>query len=488
MLILWGSVSFFLVLPSLCMAADYHALLIGVGGTGKPLLGPKNDVPALRDMLVDFQGFSPENITTLVEEEATRDAILREIDNLGTRSRPGDLLFLYFSGHGTSLGDSSGGARLDLPHESGALVPFDARLHGKYSDILASLIVGRRDLVPRIKKLEKERLVLAVFDACYSQYSVRSMQKMAASRYTPIYIDDNTLPAITEITGGLSKTSARTPYPYTNVFYISASSEDQKAWDLGHCGKASTSVDGLPHGLLTDQLLRVLRGGIAADSNHDGDISFGELFDSIKKPTVAISSRYCESVSTPHALPENDGLQSRSFFRSAAKPASVAAPSSVSSLAEIRYPRQSFNVSVDFSGKYGDTVTVGDIVSYSMYTEKDAWLLLFAIGPDGLVNVIYPYYPRELVQVKAKKTILLKNLGVVVGPAGKETIILIGFQKKPRLFESLMAQENIRPGSATYRNLTEMLGLQNNNTINITALGEIAQYSIEITSVLPEGH
>jgi hypothetical protein len=58
----------------------------------------------------------------LVDRQATRRAIMDELQALEGRSQPGDHLFLYFSGHGTSPYDPN---RLPLPHSTGAFLPYD---------------------------------------------------------------------------------------------------------------------------------------------------------------------------------------------------------------------------------------------------------------------------------------------------------------------------------------------------------------------------
>ncbi len=474
-----GVILFLLSSPFVASAVEYHALLIGVGGTSSPLEGPKNDVPVLKKLLIEKFSFPAQNIRTLIEEEATREAILREIENLGTRSKPGDHLLLYFSGHGTSAGDKKFGSKLPMPHDSGALVPYDAILHGSFYDIYASLIVGRRDVVPRIQKFENDRLVLAVFDACFSQNSVRSISK-SRSRYVPFIVEDEASPqALTSF----CKTKEESPYPYNNVFFISAASEYEKAWDMGHCGITSRSIDGQPHGLLTDQFIRVLQGEISSDTNNDGLMNFGELFESVKEQTVELSGKYCRHVSTPHALPENSDLQSKIFFHSIEKPVSAVALSDSSSLADKKYPNQSFNVTLDLLGKHGDTVRIGDPVGYSMYTEEDAWLLLINIGPTGTVHVIYPYYESELAKAKAHETVRLENLGEVTGPVGKEVLKMIAFKEKPQGFDEFVGVENIQPGSARYQKLEKLLGLRGAGKERISNSTKISQHTIRVVSI-----
>ena len=487
---LWGTVFFCFLQPHASPAVEYHALLIGVGGSTdslkKPLAGPGNDVAALRDTLVATLGFPARNIKTLVGSEATKEAILQGIDTLSVRSKPGDHILVYYSGHGTSMYDK-GQSRLNLPHSSGAIIPYDAKTRGDAGEIRDSLIIGSRDLRPRIKKLEKDRLVLGVFDACFSGYSFRSLPGQGSpkaepvSRYTPLIPTGTYSPVKTD-----TVTIDRETYPYTNVYYISASSESQKAWDvsLGSYGGYKT-FDGKPHGLFTDQFIRVLRGEFMADSNNDGRMSFGELFQAVKEPTVYHSKKHWGKYreSTPHALPKNSELQSRSFFQ---RKKIAVTPVAKPTLANIQYPNQSFNIAVDILGKHGHNVWLGEKLGFSMYTEDDAYLLLFNINKVGAVSVIYPYEQHELALVPAGKTVSLHNLGEVTPPLGKEILKLVAFKEKPAGYESLLAADAIRPGTDLYRQLEGMLGVRGSGNDTLRQSGAIAQHGIIVRSVEKE--
>ena len=95
--------------------AENHALLIGIGKYKKRTLeGPPYDVAALSRVLAAQYGFNRENIRTLINEEAVKYKILNELEQLTRRTRMGDRIFIYFSGHGTSRRDDL--LALPLPH------------------------------------------------------------------------------------------------------------------------------------------------------------------------------------------------------------------------------------------------------------------------------------------------------------------------------------------------------------------------------------
>lgn len=286
----WRCLWILLLVPALASAGNI-ALLVGIdryGSGAQPLEGAANDVAALREVLIAQWGFAPADVVTLVDVQATRAAILGELDRLMPRSRAGDLVLLYFSGHGTSARDRRLG--LPLPYGSGALVPADFSRDGTPQQQLGRLIVGRTDLRPRLEALDRGgRRVLALFDACYSGNSVRGLYRSALSapplsfRYVALPMRGDLGPTVApgedpDLCGFRCGTFQEEPYPYRHVVSVSAASEAEQAVDINRIWlPALPTHDGLTHGAFSDALLRVLLGELAADSNHDGRLSAAEL-------------------------------------------------------------------------------------------------------------------------------------------------------------------------------------------------------------------
>ena len=270
---------------------------------------------ALQAVLASRYGFNAENIHTLVNQEAVKARILSEMKQLIHRSRPGDRIFIYFSGHGTSRRDDL--MALPLPHASGALVPADFRADPNQSleDMMSQLIVGRRDLRPMLEELDRDRQVLLVFDTCFSGNTVRTGGGKKApdpGRYMKLasrsVFDEER--SIGSFEDNLTRTQ---PYPYRNIFYIAASSENEIAKDIqAELLYLYPTIDGKPHGALTDALLRVLSGQVPVDNDNDGQWSQMEMFTAVR---LLVQKRFQQ---TPQALPKQgrnaEDLQARSFF------------------------------------------------------------------------------------------------------------------------------------------------------------------------------
>lgn len=256
------------------------ALLVGINEYRNvtPLEGAVNDVQALRDVLVDSWGFAPQDIRTVVNGEATHANILRELGALRQRSSPGDFVFVYFSGHGTSALDTH--ANLPLPYSSGAFVPVDFDKKQMKPNRLADvLIIGRTHLRPVFLELEKDREVFVISDSCYSGNMVRAVLKGGGHfRYVPISLDADSMMASSAEPVSVSKAPVADAYPYKRLVFLSAASDREPAKDIQSSDLIGMpTLDGKPHGAFTDAVLRVLSGEVAADVDGDGKLNYAEL-------------------------------------------------------------------------------------------------------------------------------------------------------------------------------------------------------------------
>jgi hypothetical protein len=248
------------------------ALLVAVGQFKDPgmqseqLLGTAADIASVQESITQRWGFLPKDVVALRDQDATHERILTEISALEQRSAPGDNVLIYFSGHGTSANDQNT-RQYDLPYDTGAWVPYDL----DQSTVAAgqrTLIIGRRDLVPRLKRLDEGgRWVVVVSDSCFSGQVVRSFGKThARSRYLRMHTRDlgvartDAPPVAT-----LPPPSARPPpppYPYQHVLLLSGASDSETGADISSAEDLAVAptLDGKFHGAFTDAFLRLLNG------------------------------------------------------------------------------------------------------------------------------------------------------------------------------------------------------------------------------------
>ena len=134
-----------------------NALLIGCNyiGTQYELSGCINDVENIQNKLRSQYGFN--NILIMSDntsKKPTKVNILDEIKNLLTNANSGDILFLAFSGHGTSIKDTSGDEKDGLDE---MFVPLD-------------FICISDDEIKKFinNNLKKDVTLFALFDCCHS--------------------------------------------------------------------------------------------------------------------------------------------------------------------------------------------------------------------------------------------------------------------------------------------------------------------------------
>ena len=245
------------------------ALLVAVGQFSDPqmksqqLQGPAADIESMQQALSGRWGFAPKDVLALHDQEATHDRILAEISALEQRTQPGDTVLIYFSGHGTSANADENS--FDLPYATGAWVPYDL----DFSTLAAAkrtLIIGRRDLVPLLKRLDQGgRWVVVVSDSCYSGQVVRSFgQTFSHSRYLPLTTRDLGVAQVPAAPAP-APPAARPPpppYPYQHVVLLSGASDSEQGADIStpQLLQQAPTLDGKYHGAFTDAFLRLLDG------------------------------------------------------------------------------------------------------------------------------------------------------------------------------------------------------------------------------------
>lgn len=148
-----------------------RALLVGIDDYRhvSRLEGPVNDARAMASFAVRDLGFAPRDVKLLLNEEATRDGILTAIEEwLVEGTRPGDEVFLFFSGHGFQQPDTDGDEEDRLDE---TLVPVEAFVTA--GKVVKGMITD--DEIAALLDRLSDRRVRVVIDACHSGTSTRSV-------------------------------------------------------------------------------------------------------------------------------------------------------------------------------------------------------------------------------------------------------------------------------------------------------------------------
>ncbi|MFT3980768.1 MAG: caspase family protein [Ferruginibacter sp.] len=121
--------------------------------------GCVNDATAIRDLAISKYSFQPENITTLFNAEASRARIIAELEKLIATAQKGDVVFIYYAGHGSQVKNS---LSTEVDKKDETIVPADAWRKG-VPDIRDKELAKYFNLL-----LDKGVLLTVIMDSCHS--------------------------------------------------------------------------------------------------------------------------------------------------------------------------------------------------------------------------------------------------------------------------------------------------------------------------------
>jgi hypothetical protein len=136
-----------------------HALLIGVANYQQisslpaAILNDVNDVAATLSS-PNYCAYAPDNVLTLLDENATRAALLRGLDELAARVGPDDTACVFFSGHGAVVGSPG--------NEDSVLLTVDSDLAA-----IENTSISSNELAAALARINAKRLLVFI-DACHA--------------------------------------------------------------------------------------------------------------------------------------------------------------------------------------------------------------------------------------------------------------------------------------------------------------------------------
>src|SRR3569832_438257 len=137
------------------------------------LKGPKNDEALIKDYLLNSAPvkFDPKNVTALGSGEGmqlgTHQAILDNLSKIASQAKPGDFIYLHFSGHGTQQP-----ALNDKPEPDGrdeVFLAADTEMAPKDNPRFFPNVLTDDEMSGALKAIRKTgAFVWIVFDSCFS--------------------------------------------------------------------------------------------------------------------------------------------------------------------------------------------------------------------------------------------------------------------------------------------------------------------------------
>lgn len=242
--------------------AKKSALLIGINkypGLKKSaqLRGCHNDVLALKSVLEQKFEFPPENISILLDSEATRSNIFDAMKTVLDNCSDNDHIVFLFSGHGSRLkarrkNKASGWYETIMPFDSGRQ-PLGVNIDITDDEILDWLTALSR----------KTSNIVLIFDSCYAGSIIRDDDFQTGLRGIPP--DDSTIREAaapifsggfdSDVAGFVTETGRSGWLPLSNKYVLfAACAEHERA----HLYKEETGEEVIEYGVLSYFLCRAL--------------------------------------------------------------------------------------------------------------------------------------------------------------------------------------------------------------------------------------
>jgi hypothetical protein len=237
-----------------------RALLIGINEYPHfqdNLDGCVNDVALMGSLLQENFGFSSDHITTLTNQDATRDGILGAFDALIDSTGRDDIVVIHYSGHGSQMTDREGDEPSGL---DSTIAPTDTgRKTRENRDITDDEINLKLEAL-----CEKTQYVTLIFDSCHSGTITRDVFSKKTRACEPDTRDLSQLPASPIPVNQRRGVQERGPsgwMPLTDKYVlIAACRDDEKAGEYEPAGGEGAGTHGALTYFLCEQLRRATPG------------------------------------------------------------------------------------------------------------------------------------------------------------------------------------------------------------------------------------
>lgn len=221
-----------------------HALVIGIAAYPKVTPLPAaviNDAREVAAVLTSpaHCGYDPNNVTLLLDAQATLEFLRHELVALAFRAKPDDTVMIFFSGHGARLGDPA--------NPESVLLPVDCDPAN-----LTSTVLPEAEFSTALARITAQRLVVLI-DACHSG-GASSFKAAADAQFPEFGFSEKSLDRLAQGTGRVLIASSR-------------------------ASETSLVLAGATNSLFTQHVVDALRGG--ARTHGDGLIRIFEVFNHV---------------------------------------------------------------------------------------------------------------------------------------------------------------------------------------------------------------
>ncbi|HKA74541.1 MAG TPA: caspase family protein [Xanthobacteraceae bacterium] len=255
---------------------EVRALIIGVDAyqNVRPLKGAVADA---RDIESALRRMGTRDVTALIDAQADRASILREIGALVQRTNSGDMVVLSIAGHGAQEPERVKGSQPDGLDDVFLLPGFDTSPTGSQQRILG------KEFHHFIKQLElRGAQVVFVADSCHGGGMARSIdprsEEMSYRQVASYRVPVDLLQPVTT-----KSEEFMTELDFDRTAFLAAVDRKTKAPEVRIPG-----VEGL-RGALSYAVARAVEG--QADTDGDGKITVKELFTHVRQVVYQLSEQ-----------------------------------------------------------------------------------------------------------------------------------------------------------------------------------------------------
>jgi hypothetical protein len=236
----------------MALLANAHALVVGIAAYRHinplpPVV--RDDADAVHKLLVDprYCGYDPQNVRLLLDDQATLEALRRELAALAGRTDDASTVLIYFSCHGGRL--------VAPPHTGAYLLPVDVA--AAPGSAMAESALSGPEFTAALRQIPAQKLFV-LLDCCFAGGIGAAKEGVLKGGAGDVYKSGFESADIENLTAGRGRV------------IFAASRADQPSWILGQA----------THSLFTQHLLDGLRGGI---TSQDGIIRIFQLYDYIER-------------------------------------------------------------------------------------------------------------------------------------------------------------------------------------------------------------
>ncbi|MDF0660692.1 MULTISPECIES: trypsin-like serine protease [Rhizobium] len=352
--------------PGIQGSSRDRVLLIGIDDyemREAKLTGSASDVKAMQLFLVKTLAYRPEQIHTLTNRKATREAILAEIDDwLVRQSTPGSRVFLYFSGQGS---EEMGAEETTSP----TLVAADAKLVREAGKVTVTNQIRETEIAARLNSL-KDRRVTLLIDACHVGPGSRSAVAAPSGSVRCLG------PALAEL---------EPPNKSGKEAKFSFGGENAMVWSAVNSGQwALVDREARPPvGVFTRRFIEGVQDGVARAADKP-NVSNAALLDYVRRKSdeyCRTHAQDCRFTPVPQFYGQPDALGRDVITGEEAKTPVAAVENTLKTDNEA-------GVAVDVLP--GTSVGIGDKVAMRVSTKKSGYLILVDIDASGKLTQLYP--------------------------------------------------------------------------------------------------